>query len=141
MKPIKSFSTLFAAIVMLGVMLTPAVRPIITPPASARVIISCLGLTTGAVALTDSHGYSYTQTCGPNLKAVLGYPGLYPTEDAPTQAIITVRPMPYQIALPGTCQFRLTSVPIHVSCVAVGLEPLSVDLDLILTMDIGGGWV
>jgi hypothetical protein len=117
------------------IMLAPAAVPIITPRATLRTIFICQGLTTGTVAMTDARGHTTTQTCDATRKSALGYPGLYPSADAPWLVIITVRPKAFQIGLPQTCQFRITSVPVHLQCAAPGLELLSVNFDLILTLD------
>jgi hypothetical protein len=129
--------TLVPVIVMSLIMLAPAAVPIITPRATLRTIFACQGQVAGIVVVTDARGHTFSQTCSPNLKTALGYPGLYPTENAPWQVIIIARPQPFQIGLPQTCRSRITSVPVHWQCAAVGLEPLTVDFDMILTFDFG----
>ena len=46
--------------------------------------------------VTDSRGRTTTQTCGADLRTMLGYPGLYPTEDAPWLVTIIVQPKSVQ---------------------------------------------
>jgi hypothetical protein len=131
---------LVPVVVMSLVMLAPAAVPIITPRATLRTIFACQGQVAGIVVVTDARGHTYTQTCDADLKTALGYPGLYPTEDAPWQVLIIVSSQSLQIKLPQSCQSRITSVPIHMQCAAAGLEPLTVDFDMILTFDFGGMW-
>lgn len=137
MKPIKFLSTLLATvIVMNGVMLMPAVVPIIIPRATLRTISGCQSQTTGTASVIDAQGHTYTLTCGAKLTTLLGYPGLVPTDDAPWRVIITV--WPNTIGLPTPCVFSVTRLPVHLQCAASSTGQATVDFNQILTVDYGG---
>jgi hypothetical protein len=127
-------------VVLSLVMLTPAAVPIITPRATIRTIIGCQSQTTGTVVVTDSQGRTYIQTCGTVLKSMLGYPELYPTEAAPWQVTIIVLPTSGGAGWPRICHSQITSVPLHMECTGVSPASLGVDVDMILTFDLGGMW-
>jgi hypothetical protein len=129
---------LLSVVVMSVLMLGPAAVPIITPRASIRTIISCQSQTTGTVVVTDSRGRTFTQTCSAGMRTMLGYPGLYPTEDAPWLVTITVWPTSIRAGLPMICRSQITSVPIHLQCATISPTPLTIDVDMILTFDFGG---
>jgi hypothetical protein len=137
---ISSLRMLLSVIVMSVLVLGPVAVPIITPRATVRTIIGCQSETTGTVAVTDSRGRTYTQTCSAGMRTMLGYPGLYPTEDTPWLVTITVWPTSSRAGLPRTCRSQITNVPIHLECAAASPAPLTVDVDLILTFDFGGMW-
>ena len=129
-----------SSVVMSVLILGPAAVPIITPRATVRTIIGCQSQTLGTVTVTDSRGQTYTQTCSAGLRTMLGYPGLYPTEDAPWLVTITVRPTSSRAGLPRTCRSQITSVPIHLECAAASPAPMMVDVYMILTFDFAGMW-
>jgi hypothetical protein len=130
---------LFLSVVVLVVLLLgPTAVPIITPRASVRTIIACQSQTTGTIVVTDSRGRIYTQTCGAGTKSMLGYPGLYPTEDEPWLVVISMQPSSIRAGLPRICHSQITSVPIHLECAAISPAPLTVDVVMILTFDFGG---
>jgi hypothetical protein len=131
---------LLPVVVMSLIMLAPAAAPIITPRATLRTIIVCQSHTTGTVVVTDSHGRTTTLTCSAGMRTMLGYPGLYPTEDAPWLVTIIAQPTSIRAGLPRTCRSQITSVPIHLECAAASPAPLTVDFDMILTFDFGGMW-
>jgi len=120
------------------VTLAPAAAPIITPRATLRTIFACQSLAMGTVVVTDARGHNYAQTCGASLKTALGYPGLYPTEDAPWQVTILVQPASLRWEWPQICHTQITGVPLHVECATISLAPVTVDFDMILTLDSGG---
>jgi hypothetical protein len=127
-------------IVMSFIILEPTAAPIITPRATIHTIIVCHSQITATVMVTDSRGHIYTQTCSAGLRTMLGYPGLYPTEDAPWLMTISVQPKSAREGLPRTCRSQITRVPIHLECAAASPAPLTVDVDMILTLDFGGMW-
>ena len=136
MQPIKPFSTLFATIVMLSVMLTPAAVPIIIPRATAGTIFGCQSQATGPIAVIDADGRTYTLICGDDLHVAAARPGQFPSEDAPWLVVITARPR--GSLLPQICFWSVTRLPVHLQCAADGEGHAAVDVDLILTMDQGG---
>ncbi len=137
MKPIKFLSTLLATlIVMNGVMLTPAVVPIIIPRATAGTIFGCQSQATGTIAVIDADGRTYTLICGADLHVAAAYPGQFPSEDAPWLVVITARPR--RSLLPQICFLSVTRLPVHLQCAADDEGHAAVDFDLILTMDQGG---
>ena len=131
---------LLSVVVMSVLMFGPAAVPIITPRASIRTIIACQSHTTGTVVVTDSRGRTTTLTCGAGMRTMLGYPGLYPTEDAPWLVTILVQPTSIRAGLPRTCRSQITRVPIHLECAAASPAPLTVDVYMILTFDFAGMW-
>ena len=120
-------------------MLAPAAVPIIIPRATTRTIFGCQGQTTGMVSVMDGHGHTYTLTCAADLTTGMGYPGLYPTEDTPWLVIIAAQPGQGRMAMP--CFFKVSHAPVHLQCAANSDRLMTVDFDLILTMDIGGWYV
>ncbi len=136
MQPIKSFSTLFAAILMLSVMLTPAAVPIIIPRATVGTIFGCQSQVTGTVAVIDAYGRTHTLICGADLHVATAHPGQFPSEDAPWLVVITARPR--RSLLPQICFSSVTRLPAHLQCAADGEGHAAVDFDLILTTDLGG---
>ena len=137
MKPIKSLSTLLTTIVMMSAMLlAPVAVPIIIPRATLHAVFGCQSQTTGTVSVMDGHGHTYTLSCATNLTTGLGYPGQFPSEDKPWLVIISAQPGPGRLAMP--CLFKVMRAPVHVQCAANSDRPVTVDFDLILTLDIGG---
>lgn len=140
MKTLNSISKMITIVVVMGIVtMTPAAVPIIIPRATARTIFGCQSQGTGTVTVTDAQHHTYTQACQARLATVLGYPGLYPTEAAPWSVIIIA--WPDTIGLPIPCVFSVTRLPIHLECGANRAGQVTVDFDLILTVDIAGGWV
>jgi hypothetical protein len=140
MKPNTSAVKTLLSVVIMSLLLSPAAVPIITPRATVRTIIGCQSQTTAMVVVTDSRGRTYLQTCGASLKSMLGYPGLYPTEDAPWQVTIIVQPASRSAGWPRICHSQITGVPLHMECAGVNPASLGVDFDMILTFDLGGMW-
>jgi hypothetical protein len=138
---ISSLRMLLSIVVTSVLVLGPAAVPIITPRATVRTLIGCQSQTTGTVVVTDSRGRTTTQMCSAGMRTMLGYPGLYPTEDTPWLVTITVWPASLRAGLPMFCRSQVTTVPIHLECAAASTAPLTVDVDMILTFDFGGMWM
>jgi hypothetical protein len=132
MKHSRLFLNLFVVAWLSGVMVAPAASPIITPRATLHTIIGCQGQTAATVIVTDSQGHTTTQTCSASWWTMLGYSGLYPTEDAPWVVTISVQPPSNRAGLPRTCRSQITSVPTHLQCAAASPAPLTVDFDMFL---------
>jgi hypothetical protein len=123
---------MFLSVALLSAMVVgPAAVPIITPP-TLRTIIACQGQTTGMIVVTDSRGRTYTQACDADLRSAPGYPGLFPTVEAPWQVTIIVLPVSLRARWLTVCHSQIISAPNHVQCATTGPAALTVDFYMIL---------
>ncbi len=130
MKHAMSFLRILTPVVVMSIMLAPAAIPIITPYPIVRISLACRGQTVGSVFVIDAQGHMHDQVCNSATPVTFGYPMLFPAASAPWRVSVSARSMDSRTGHTRPCLFSITSLPVHLRCVANSEGQFAVDLDL-----------